>query len=220
MDIQLEESWKQKLQDEFKQEYFQNLINFVKTEYQEHKVFPPGPWIFRALDLTPFHKVKVVILGQDPYHTPGAAMGLAFSVPGAKQQPSLANIFKELQTDLGGELRTDGDLRDWAQQGVLLLNATLTVRAHQAGSHQGKGWEKFTDAIIKRVNEDKENVVFILWGKYAQNKGDFIDRNKHLVIETSHPSPFSANRGFFGSKPFSRTNAYLQKHGKETIQWN
>lgn len=199
MDVKIESSWKAKLASEFKKDYFKKLVEFVKNEYQSGKIFPPGPWVFQALELTPFNDTNVIILGQDPYHTPGAAMGLAFSVPSdhGRLQPSLDNIFKELQADLGGEKRTNSDLTDWAKQGVLLLNATLTVQAGLPGSHQKKGWEEFTDAIIKVLNDEKENLVFILWGRYAQNKGDFIDRSKHLVIESPHPSPFSANRGFF-----------------------
>ncbi len=221
MEVTLDPTWKKHLADEFNKEYFHELVKFVKSEYAKQQVFPPGRYIFRALDITPFDKVKVVILGQDPYHTPGAAMGLAFSVPDqhGRLQPSLDNIFKELQTDLDGEKRVNSDLTDWGKQGVLLLNATLTVRAGQAGSHQGKGWEQFTDAIIKIINDQKKNIVFILWGKYAQNKGDFIDRSKHFVIESPHPSPFSANRGFFGSKPFSKTNSYLEQHGNQPIDW-
>jgi uracil-DNA glycosylase len=193
----------------------------VREEYSQQKVFPPANLIFNAFNLTPVSKVKVVILGQDPYHTPGAAMGLAFSVPKlhGRAQPSLQNIFQELQADLGGPLRTNTDLSDWAEAGVLLLNATLTVRANVAGSHQQLGWEKFTAAIIRKLSEEKEHLVFILWGKFAQSKAEFIDEQKHLVIKSAHPSPFSARNGFFGSKPFSRANAYLQLHKLVHIPW-
>lgn len=220
MDIKLDTSWKQVLHDEFTKSYFTELVSFVRAEYANTTVFPPGPWIFRALDLCPFDKTEVVIIGQDPYHTPGAANGLSFSInSGRKLQPSLKNILKELETDLGVPQTEDGDLTRWAQQGVLMLNAILTVRAGEAGSHQGRGWEQFTDAIIRAVNEHKENVVFILWGKYAQEKGQFIDESKHLVIKSAHPSPYSASNGFFGSKPFSRANNYLVLHGKSPIKW-
>lgn len=221
MNVTIENSWKTALKDEFSKSYFEELTRFVKEEYKTKKVFPPGPYIFRALDLTPLDKVRVVILGQDPYHTPGAAMGLAFSVPNehGRLQPSLDNIFKELQSDLGGEKRTHSDLTDWAKQGVLLLNATLTVREGEAGSHQGKGWETFTDAIIQSINNQRKKVVFILWGKYAQSKGSIINKDKHLVIQSPHPSPFSAHRGFFGSKPFSKVNTYLLENMQTPVKW-
>lgn len=220
MDVKIEKSWKEILHEEFEKTYFQNLIQFVKQEYASKVVFPPGPFIFRAFDKTPFDTVKVVILGQDPYHTPGVANGMAFSVqPDKRIPPSLMNIYKELQSDLGVSVPTSGDLSQWAEQGVLLLNATLTVRKGEAGSHQKKGWEDFTDAVIKSISDKKDNIVFILWGTYAQKKGEIIDRNKHYVIQSAHPSPFSVDRGFFGSKPFSNTNLYLKEHKITPINW-
>jgi uracil-DNA glycosylase len=220
-DVKIEHSWKKVLQDEFKEDYFKELTSFVKSEYQHEIVYPPPKNIFRAFELTPFDKVEVVILGQDPYHGPRQANGLCFAVPeGVNLPPSLQNIFKEIESDLEEPLKhRSGDLERWAKQGVLLLNATLTVRAHKAGSHQGKGWERFTDAVIRELSEQKEHLVFILWGNYAKQKGAHIDRSKHLVIESAHPSPFSAAHGFFGSKPFSKTNKYLMQHGKESIDW-
>ncbi|MBC6990408.1 uracil-DNA glycosylase [Hymenobacter sp. BT491] len=221
MTVKIEESWRKVLQSEFEKPYFQQLIAFVRDEYAKGPVYPPGPQIFHAFDACPFDKVKVVILGQDPYHGRGQAHGLAFSVnPGVRTPPSLLNIFKELQSDLPGTpAPANGNLDRWAQQGVLLLNATLTVRESDAGSHQKKGWEQFTDAVIQKVAEQKQHVVFILWGAYAQKKGDFIDQRKHLILKAAHPSPFAADRGFFGSRPFSKTNAYLQDHGEQPIQW-
>lgn len=220
MDIKLEPSWKQALAEEFEQPYFVELAQFVRDEYKKGAVYPPPKHIFRAFDLTPFDKVRVVILGQDPYHGPGQANGLCFAVgAGVPLPPSLQNIFKELESDLGQAVQKSGDLERWAAQGVLLLNATLTVRAQSAGSHQGKGWEQFTDAAIKALSEKREHLVFILWGNYAKAKGAHIDRVRHLVIESPHPSPFSASSGFFGSKPFSKTNAYLRKIGQEPIDW-
>jgi len=220
MDVKIESSWKEKLQPEFEREYFKNLVNFVKSEYQTKTIYPQGKFIFNAFDQCPFDRVKVVILGQDPYHEPGQAHGLCFSVnDGIPFPPSLINIFKEIETDLGISAPHTGSLLRWAQQGVLLLNATLTVKAHYAGSHQNKGWETFTDAVIHRIAEEKEHVVFILWGSYAQNKGEFIDQNKHLVLKSPHPSPLSAHRGFFGNKHFSKTNNYLIQTGQEPIQW-
>lgn len=220
MDVKIEPSWKEKLKDEFDQIYFDELISFVKNEYGTKTIFPPGPQIFRAFDETSFDSVKVVILGQDPYHTSGVAHGLSFSVDKTKRlPPSLQNIYKEIESDLGLKPENHGDLSRWAKQGVLLLNATLTVEKGKAGSHQNHGWEEFTDAVIEVINEEKEHVVFILWGKYAQNKGAVIDESKHLVIRSPHPSPFSANRGFFGSKPFSKTNEYLKKYGQKEIDW-
>lgn len=220
MTVKIEPSWLSHLQTEFDLPYFVELTEKVKKEYQNGVVYPPGKEIFRAFDLTPFDQVKVVIVGQDPYHGPGQANGLAFSVsPELKKlPPSLQNIYKELAADVGVK-RENGDLSDWAKQGVLLLNATLTVKAHTAGSHQGIGWEQFTDAVIKAVNEQTSHKVFILWGKYAQEKGAHIDHKKHFVIQSPHPSPFSANNGFFGSKPFSQTNEYLKEHGVEEIKW-
>ncbi len=221
MEVKIHPSWKQRLEAEFKQPYFESLAQFVKEEYKNEAVYPPPKYIFRAFELTPFEEVKVVILGQDPYHGPRQAMGLSFAVEdGIALPPSLRNIFKEVESDIGGALtHTSGDLSRWAKQGVLLLNATLTVRAHLAGSHQGKGWETFTDAVIRALSEEREHLVFILWGNYARAKGAHIDRSKHLVIESAHPSPFSASNGFFGSKPFSKANEYLVEHGKEPIDW-
>ncbi|MEY4747400.1 MAG: hypothetical protein RLZZ416_449 [Candidatus Parcubacteria bacterium] len=220
-DVKIESSWKKVLQDEFGQEYFSELRKFVKEEYRHAIVYPAPKNIFRAFELTPFDKVEVVILGQDPYHGPGQANGLCFAVgEGVALPPSLQNIFKEIESDLGQKLvHRTGDLERWAKQGVLLLNATLTVKARTAGSHQGKGWEKFTDAVIRALSEEKGNLVFILWGNYAKQKGAYIDREKHCVIESAHPSPFSAFSGFFGSKPFSRANEYLKKYEKEPIDW-
>ena len=221
MEVQIEPSWKEKLKDEFDEPYFKELASFVKKEYTSGAVYPAPKNIFRAFDLCPFDQVKVVILGQDPYHGPKQAIGLSFAVSeGIRNPPSLQNIFKELQSDLGKPLvHTDGDLSRWAQQGVLLLNATLTVQAGKAGSHQGKGWEQFTDAIIRTLSEEREHLVFILWGNYAKVKGAHIDRSKHLVLESPHPSPFAAAGGFFGSKPFSKANAYLEADGEKPIDW-
>lgn len=220
MDVKLNETWKKHLQDEFSKEYFQNLVKFVKEEYKTKTIYPPGPYIFRALNETPFDNVKVVILGQDPYHTPGVANGLAFSAnEGQKIPPSLMNIYKEIKREFGTTIPTSPDLGRWAKQGVLLLNATLTVRKGEAGSHQGKGWETFTDAVIKTVSDQKESVVFLLWGAYAQKKESLIDNSKHLVLKSPHPSPFSADRGFFGNNHFQLTNEYLKQHGKEEIVW-
>lgn len=225
MEVKIEASWKQALLEEFGKEYFLKLTEFVKSEYKAGAVYPPPKFIFRAFELTPFDKVKVVILGQDPYHGAGQANGLSFAVPPQMRlPPSLQNIFKELENDLGSNnqgrtLIKTGDLERWARQGVLLLNATLTVRASTPGSHQNKGWEQFTDAVIKAVSDQKEHIVFILWGNYARQKGAHIDRTKHFVIESPHPSPFSAHSGFFGSKPFSKANAYLEKTRQEPIDW-
>jgi uracil-DNA glycosylase len=219
MTVRIEPSWKEQLQAEFGKPYWDGLTAFVRSEYAAGSCCPPGKNIFRAFDLTPFHRVKVVILGQDPYHTPGAAMGFCFSVPdGNRPQPSLQNIFKEIENDLG-IARTRTDLSDWAEAGVFLLNSVLTVRAHEAGSHAGKGWESFTDSAIARLSSECEHLVFILWGSYAISKKAFIDARKHLVITSPHPSPLSAYRGFFGSKPFSRTNDYLISKGKTPIGW-
>ena len=220
MNVQIEESWKKHLTTEFDKPYFIALTDFVRNEYKSGTIYPPGKLIFNAFNLCPFDKVKVVIIGQDPYHGPEQAHGLCFSVnDGVPFPPSLVNIFKEIQDDLGTPVPPTGNLTRWASQGVLLLNATLTVRAHQAGSHQRRGWEEFTDAAIRCLAEERENLVFILWGSYAQKKGAFIDRNKHLVLTSAHPSPLSAYNGFFGNKHFSRTNDYLAAHGKEPIQW-
>lgn len=220
MDVRIESSWKSQLAEEFEKEYFLQLSEFVKNEYKTQKIYPPGKLIFNAFDQCPFDQLKVVILGQDPYHGPGQAHGLCFSVnDGIPFPPSLRNIFKELKSDVGKEIPTSGNLIDWAKQGVLLINATLTVRANHAGSHQRKGWEQFTDAVINIINEQKENVVYILWGNYAISKGKFIDQNKHLVLTSVHPSPLSASRGFFGNKHFSRTNDFLIEKGLVPINW-
>lgn len=220
MNVQIEDTWKQELQEEFKKDYFASLTEFVRQEYHNGTVYPPGKLIFNAFNLCPFNKVKVVIIGQDPYHGPGQAHGLCFSVnDGVQMPPSLQNIFKEIQDDLGTPVPSTGNLTRWAEQGVLLLNATLTVRAHQAGSHQRKGWEEFTDAVIRKLADEREHLVFILWGAYAQKKGAFIDRTRHLVLTSVHPSPLSAYHGFFGNHHFSQTNAYLQEHGQTPIVW-
>lgn len=220
MDVKIEPSWKQQLADEFEKPYFKELTDFVRKEYQTATVYPPGACIFNAFAHCPFNRVKVVILGQDPYHEPGQAHGLCFSVQdGTAYPPSLQNIFKELKADLGKPIPRSGNLLRWADQGVLLLNATLTVRAHQAGSHQGRGWETFTDAVIHRLAEARQHLVYILWGSYAQKKGAFIDGKCNLVLRSAHPSPLSAYRGFFGSKPFSKTNDYLLATGQEPIDW-
>ena len=220
MNVQIEESWKEALMPEFSKDYFIRLTDFVRKEYHETTVYPPGKLIFNAFNLCPFDKVKVVIIGQDPYHGPGQAHGLCFSVnDGIQPPPSLVNIFKEINSDLGKPIPQNGNLTRWAKQGVLLLNATLTVRAHQAGSHQRRGWEEFTDAVIRKLAEEKSNLVFILWGSYAQKKGAFIDRNKHLVLTSVHPSPLSAYNGFFGNHHFSLANDYLVKNGKTAIDW-
>lgn len=221
MDVKIEPGWKKVLQKEFDEAYFEALTKFVKEEYKTSTVYPPARFIFNAFELTPFDKVKVVILGQDPYHGPKQANGLAFSVnDGITTPPSLVNIYKEIETDLGVKTKNkNGNLESWARQGVLMLNATLTVRAGMAGSHQNKGWEKFTDTVVKILSEQKENLVFILWGAYAQKKGGVIDESKHLVVRSAHPSPLSAHNGFLGSKPFSQANAYLIFSGKDPIEW-
>ena len=220
MNVKIEQSWKEVLQREFEQDYFCNLVAFVKQEYASGTVFPPGNEIFAAFDATPFDRVKVVIIGQDPYHGERQANGLCFSVAeGIQFPPSLLNIFKEIHDDIGTEIPTSGDLTRWAKQGVLLLNATLTVRAHCAGSHQGKGWEIFTDAVIRHLAENREHLVFMLWGSYAIKKGAFIDRNRHCVLTSPHPSPLSAYRGFFANHHFSKANAYLQPHSIAPIKW-
>jgi len=221
MTVKIESSWKEHLKGEFEKDYFRELTAFVKKEYQEGKVYPAPKNIFRAFDLCPFDKVKVVMLGQDPYHGVGQANGLCFAVgDGVTLPPSLQNIFKEIEDDYGQPLvHRGGDLSRWAEQGVLLLNATLTVRAHQAGSHQERGWEKFTDAVIRALSEDRENLVFMLWGNYAKAKGAHIDRSKHFVLEAAHPSPFSAASGFFGCKHFSKANDYLIAHNETPIDW-
>lgn len=220
MNVRIDPSWQQRLQDEFDKPYFEALTSFVRHEYATKTVYPPGSQIFAAFDACPFDRVKVVILGQDPYHEPNQAHGLCFSVNDHIQfPPSLQNIFKEIESDLGIPVPRSGNLTRWARQGVLLLNATLTVEAHRAASHQGKGWETFTDAVIHKLAEERNHLVFILWGAYAQRKGEFIDRNRHLVLQSPHPSPLSAHRGFFGNHHFSQTNNYLSAHGIEPIQW-
>lgn len=221
MKVNIAESWKKILQPEFDKPYFKDLTDFVRSEYQNNTCYPKGKDIFAAFDYCSFDDLKVVIIGQDPYHGPRQANGLCFSVhDGIAHPPSLINIFKEIETDLGKPYPDSGDLSAWAKQGVLLLNATLTVRAHQAASHQRRGWEQFTDAVIQQVSQQKEQVVFLLWGGFAKKKGAKIDKSKHHILNSGHPSPLSANRGFwFGNKHFSKTNNYLQSVGKETIDW-
>ncbi len=221
MQVEIHPSWKKVLHSEFESPYFQSLISFVKDEYNKTLCFPPGSLIFNAFDKCPFDKVKVVILGQDPYHGLGQANGLCFSVPvGITFPPSLQNIFKEIKNDLNYPIPKSGNLQHWASQGVFLLNATLTVRAHQAGSHQKKGWETFTDRVIQYLSQEKEGIVFLLWGGFARQKVKFINSQKHMVITSGHPSPLSANRGFwFGNKHFSKCNDYLKGRGVTQIQW-
>lgn len=220
MDVKIEESWKEVLKDEFEKPYFKILTDFVRKEYQTQTVYPPAKLIFNAFDLCPFDKVKVVIIGQDPYHGPGQAHGLCFSVnDGIDVPPSLVNIYKEIKEDLGIEPPASGNLERWAKQGVLLLNATLTVRARTAGSHQNKGWEEFTDRVIKELSEKRKDVVFMLWGSYAQKKGAIINTKKHCVLTSVHPSPLSAYRGFLGCKHFSKANEYLKSKGLAEICW-
>lgn len=220
MDVKIHESWKKVLKKEFDKDYFVRLVDFVKNEYQIGKVYPPPKMLFNAFDLCSFDDVKVVILGQDPYHGINQANGLSFSVnKGVSVPPSLLNIYKEMKSDIGVDNGKNGDLSGWARQGVLLLNATLTVKANQAGSHQNKGWEEFTDAAIKLISDKKDHVIFILWGAFAQKKAVLIDPIKHLVVQSAHPSPFSADRGFFGSRPFSKTNDWLTEHNLKTIDW-
>lgn len=221
MNVKIDNSWREHIGAEFEKPYFSALTDFVRHEYTTTTCYPPGSLIFNAFYLCPFDRVKVVIIGQDPYHEPGQAQGLSFSVPeGVPFPPSLQNIFKEIQLDLGKPMPPTGDLTRWAEQGVLLLNATLTVRAHQAASHQRHGWEQFTDAAIRALNTERENLVFILWGGYARSKAQLIDRSRHLVLESVHPSPLSANRGgWFGNHHFSQCNAYLREHGEQEIDW-
>jgi uracil-DNA glycosylase len=220
MKVRIEPSWQELLQTEFDQPYFESLAEFVRDEYSRKTVYPPAPLIFNSFDQCPYDRVKVVILGQDPYHGPGQAHGLCFSVnDGVQHPPSLQNIFKEINRDLGMPVPASGNLTRWAQQGVLLLNATLTVEAHQAGSHQHKGWESFTDAVIRLLAESKQGLVFMLWGSYAQQKAAFVDQNKHLVLKTVHPSPLSAYRGFIGCGHFSAANDYLVRNGKDAVLW-
>lgn len=221
MNVKIDNSWREHIGAEFEKPYFSALTDFVRHEYTTTTCYPPGALIFNAFNLCPFDRVKVVIIGQDPYHEPGQAQGLSFSVPeGVPLPPSLQNIFKEIQLDLGKPVPPTGDLTRWAEQGVLLLNATLTVRAHQAASHQRHGWEQFTDAAIRALSAERENLVFILWGGYARSKAQLIDRSRHLVLESVHPSPLSANRGgWFGNHHFSQCNAYLREHGEQEIDW-
>ncbi|MEN6588056.1 MAG: uracil-DNA glycosylase [Proteiniphilum sp.] len=221
MDVKMEASWKAHLEEEFRKPYFEKLTDFVRREYAEKKVYPPARLIFSAFDHCPFNEVKVVIVGQDPYHEPGQAHGLCFSVTDKVAiPPSLQNIYKEIHSDLGKPVPVSGNLERWATQGVLLLNATLTVQAHRAGSHQGKGWETFTDAAIRHLAREREHLVFMLWGAYAQHKGESIDANRHLILKSSHPSPLAAHRGFFGNKHFSKANDYLLTHGMQPIDWS
>ncbi len=216
----LPNDWLNELKDEFQQDYFANLKDFLISEQTTHVCYPPNKKIFAAFNYTPFNDVKVVIIGQDPYHGPGQANGLCFSViDGIKHPPSLKNIFKELESDLGIQIPKSGDLSAWAKKGVLMLNATLTVRHKTPGSHQKKGWETFTDAVINKLNAHRENLVFLLWGNYAKQKASIVDRNKHKVLDAAHPSPFSAHNGFFGCKHFSKTNAYLKSRGISEINW-
>ena len=221
MKVEIEESWKEHLQTEFDQPYFAALADFVRQEYRSQTCYPPAKLIFSAFDHAHFNSTKVVILGQDPYHGPGQANGLCFSVSsGIAHPPSLINIFKEIESDMGKAYPQSGNLERWADQGVLLLNATLTVRAHQAGSHQGKGWENFTDAVIRTLSREKDNLVFLLWGGFAKRKSSLIDSNRHHILTSGHPSPLSANRGYwFGNKHFSKTNEILKKLGREPIDW-
>ncbi len=220
MNVKIEESWKQHIGNEFEKSYFANLTEFVHQEYRKGTCYPPAKLVFNAFNLCPFDKVKVVIIGQDPYHEPGQAQGLCFSVnDGVAFPPSLINIFKEIESDIGTPIPKSGSLVRWAEQGVLLLNATLTVREHQAGSHQRRGWEEFTDAVISALSRDREHLVFILWGNYAQSKAALIDSSKHYILKSPHPSPLSAHYGFFGNHHFSQTNAYLKQNGIEPIVW-
>lgn len=220
MDVKISQNWKDLLAGEFNQEYFAKLVEFIKQEYGKHIIYPPGKLIFNAFEHTKPEDIKVVLLGQDPYHGPNQAHGLCFSVqPGVPMPPSLKNIFLEIEQDIGSPIPANGDLTRWADQGVMLLNATLTVQAHTAGSHQGKGWEQFTDSVIKLISDKYENIVFILWGNYARQKKILIDTSKHLILEAAHPSPFSVHKGFFGCKHFSKTNEYLKAHGKTEIKW-
>jgi len=220
MEFNINESWEKYLNEEFNKKYFIDLISFLKFEKEQYEIYPQENRIFSAFDSCKFEDVNVVIIGQDPYHGKGQANGLCFSVnEGVKSPPSLQNIFKEIKQDVGNEIPKSGNLERWANQGILMLNATLTVRASEPGSHQKKGWEFFTDLVIKLISEKKENVVFLLWGAYAQKKGEIIDRKKHFVLESAHPSPFAANKGFFGNKHFSKTNEFLTKTGKKEINW-
>lgn len=221
MNVKMEPSWKEVLEDEFKKPYFKQITEHIKTEKEQGKtIYPPGPLIFNAFEQTPFNNVKVVLLGQDPYHGPRQAMGLSFSVPdGVHPPPSLVNIFKELHDDTGVPIPKHGNLTKWAQQGVMLLNASLTVRAGEANSHSKIGWHQFTNTVIQKISDEKENVVFLLWGKFAQEKTELINTKKHHPLKAAHPSPFAADKGFFGCQHFSKTNTYLSKHGIDPIDW-
>lgn len=220
MDVKIAHDWKEILKEEFEKPYFENLVNFIKQEKKQYTVFPSGKDIFSAFDNCNLDNLKVVLIGQDPYHGEGQAHGLCFSVnDGVPFPPSLRNIFKELNDDVGKEIPTTGNLTTWSKQGILLLNATLTVRAHQAGSHQNKGWEEFTDAVIQKISDTKEGIVFLLWGSYAQRKGQIIDTQKHHILKAVHPSPLAAHRGFFGCKHFSKTNKILEEKGENPIVW-
>ncbi len=220
MEVKIEPSWKEQLQEKFDKPYFKELTDFVRSEYQSKKIFPPPKDIFKAFDLCPFDNVKVVILGQDPYHGPGQAHGLCFSVnQNIPMPPSLINIYKEIHSDVGGQIPNHGNLEHWAEQGVFLLNAILSVIAHNAASHRNKGWEEFTDAVIRLISAKKEHVVFMLWGAFAQGKAEMIDQSKHLILKAPHPSPLSSHRGFFGCKHFSQANEYLKSHDLEPINW-
>lgn len=220
MEVKIEDSWKKVLKEEFDKEYFVRLTEFVRKEYMQYRVFPPAKLIFNAFNICPLDNVNVVIIGQDPYHGAGQAHGLCFSVnDGVPFPPSLINIFKEIENDMGKVIPRSGNLERWAKQGVFLLNATLTVRENMAGSHQKQGWETFTDSVIAKISENKDHVVFILWGAYAQSKAQMIDRNKHLILSSAHPSPLSAHRGFFGNHHFSKANEFLVGHGKKPIDW-
>lgn len=220
MSVKIEATWKEKLQAEFTKPYFTDLQKFVKSEYTKNTIYPPGSQIFNAYDKCPFDKVRVVIVGQDPYHGAGQANGLAFSVnDGVQKPPSLVNIFKEIEADLGTQIPESGNLERWAKQGVLLLNTTLTVREKEPASHKGQGWEEFTDSTIRTISSEKEGVVFLLWGKHAESKKEIIDTDKHFILTAAHPSPFSAYQGFFGCKHFSQTNKYLIIRGEEPIAW-
>ena len=221
MDVKMEESWKEVLKDEFEKDYFYHITTFIKAEKAAGKIiYPPGALMFNAFTKTPFNKLKVVLLGQDPYHNPGQARGLSFSVPdGIAKPPSLVNIFKELKTDLGMQPPQSGNLEKWAEQGILLLNASLTVRKNEPGSHSKIGWIEFTDTVIKKISEEKENIIFLLWGKFAQDKQPLVDDTRHHVLKAAHPSPFSADKGFFGCRHFSKTNEFLVKDGLLPIDW-
>ncbi len=220
MNVQIAESWKKQLHNEFEKSYFASLVHFIKDEKKQYTVYPPGKLIFNAFEQCAFEDVKVVILGQDPYHGHGQANGLCFSVnDGVAKPPSLVNIFKEIETDLGKPAPPNGNLERWAQQGVLLLNATLTVRAASAGSHQNKGWEEFTDAVVNKLSEQRENLVFMLWGAYAQRKGQLVNAQKHYILKSAHPSPFSAHKGFLGNQHFSKANSYLASKSLQPIDW-